>query len=108
MAVERAASGSSLIDVLDRVHDKGIVTDTAKLELLEGFLNRSDVADCTKFSLQWLAEYTGVTQSLCLARREGETTLTPVGSYGLRQSTLGNFAISIEDWRHPLIQILAN
>ena len=27
MAVERAASGSSLIDVLDRVLDKGIVID---------------------------------------------------------------------------------
>ena len=35
MAVERAASGSSLIDVLDRVLDKGIVIDAwAKVSLV--------------------------------------------------------------------------
>jgi len=82
--------------------------ETAKLELLEGFLNRSELADCTDYALQWLAEYGGVQQSLCLARREGETTLTTVGSYGFRQASLSNFAVSVEDWRNPLVQILAN
>jgi signal transduction histidine kinase len=83
-------------------------TDTARLELLEGFLNRSDVADCTEFALQWVAESAAVAQSICLARREGELTLTVVGSYGFRPASLSNFSVSLEDWRHPLVQILAN
>ena len=41
--------------------------------------NRSEIADCTDFALEWLSESGGVTQSLCLARREGETTLAAIG-----------------------------
>jgi signal transduction histidine kinase len=83
-------------------------TDTIRLELLEGFLNRSDVIDCTEFALQWAAESTGIAQSICLARREGELALTVVGSCGFRPATLSNFIVSLEDWRHPLVQTLAN
>jgi signal transduction histidine kinase len=83
-------------------------TDTAKLELLEGFLNRSEIADCTEYALEWLSEYGGLTQALCLARREGETTLAAIGSYGFGPGALSNFTISLEDWRNPLVQILTN
>ncbi len=83
-------------------------TGSARLELLEGFLNRTEVADCTHYALQWLAECGGVAQSLCLARREGDVTLSSVGSRGFRQSSFGNFSLSVEDWRNPLVQILAN
>jgi signal transduction histidine kinase len=83
-------------------------TETAKLELLEGFLNRSELADCTEYALRWLAEVAGIPQSLCLARREGETTLMATGSYGIRQTTPNSIVISTEDWRHPLVQVMAN
>jgi len=83
-------------------------TDTAKLELLEGFLNRSEVVDCTEYALRWLSEYAGVGQSLCLARRENDTTLTAIGSHGFRPATFREFSVSLEDWRNPLIQILTN
>ena len=46
--------------------------DSARLELLEGFLNRSEIADCTDFALDWLSDHLNVTHSICLARREGE------------------------------------
>jgi len=82
--------------------------ETARLELLEGFLNRSELADCTEFSLEWLADTLNVTQSICLARREGEGSLVTVGAYGLPANTLTNFLVPVDDWRHPLIQILAN
>ncbi len=82
--------------------------DSAKLDLLEGFLNRSEVADCTDYALQWLAEFAGVAQSICLARRDGEATLAPVGSYGFRQGNLAGFTVSTDDWRNPLVQILSN
>src|SRR5215470_199103 len=83
-------------------------TDTARLELLEGFLNRSEIVDCTEFALRWLFEYAGVTQSLCLARRESDTTLSAIGSHGFRASTLRDFSISLDDWRNTLVQILTN
>jgi signal transduction histidine kinase/PAS domain-containing protein len=83
-------------------------TDIARLELLEGFLERSDVADCTEFALEWAAESLAITQSICLARREGEMALTVVGSNGFRAASLSSFIISLEDWRHPLVQALAN
>ena len=82
--------------------------DTARLELLEGFLNRSEVADCTKFALDWLADNLNVTQCICLARREGEDTLSAIGAHGLPPGVLANFSVPSDDWRHPLIQILAN
>src|SRR5689334_21058729 len=83
-------------------------TDTAKLELLEGFLNRSEIVDCTEYALQWLSEYAGVTHALCLARREGESTLAAIGSYGFAPGAFGTFTVSLEDWRNPLVQILGN
>ena len=83
-------------------------TDTAKLELLEGFLNRSEIVDCTEYALRWLSECAGVTQSMCLARREGDTTLTAIGSYGFGPGAFTTLTISLEDWRNPLVQILAN
>ncbi len=82
--------------------------DTARLELLEGFLNRSDVAECTAYALEWLAGTLNIPQSICLARREGDTALTAVGSHGFRAGALIGFSVSVEDWRHPLVQILAN
>ena len=57
--------------------------ETARLELLEGFLSRSEIADCTEYALDWLADTLNISQSICLARREGEAALTAVGAYGL-------------------------
>jgi signal transduction histidine kinase len=82
--------------------------DTARLELLEGFLNRSELSDCSEFGLDWLSATLGVSQSICLARREGEASLVTVASRGLPASAAATFAVSIDDWRHPLIQIYAN
>jgi len=82
--------------------------ETSRIDLLEGFLSRSELADCTEFSLEWLASTLGVSHSICLVRREGDTALTLAGSYGFESNPLGSFSVSIDDWRHPLIQILAN
>jgi len=82
--------------------------ETARLELLEGFLNRSELADCAEFALEWLNNTLNIPQSLCLARREGEGALVVIGGYGVPASVTANFSVSIDDWRHPLIQIYAN
>src|SRR5262245_14075383 len=40
----------------------------ARLRLLEGFLSRTEIADCAQFALAWLGETLGVNRSLCLVR----------------------------------------
>src|SRR5438132_2221552 len=82
--------------------------ETARIDLLEGFLSRSELSDCTEFALDWLARALGITQSICLVPREGDSTLTIAGAYGFESKDLASLSVSIDDWRHPLIQILAN
>src|SRR4051812_21922526 len=82
--------------------------ETARPELLQGLPKPSESAGRTDFSLTWLAENLNVAQSLVLAKREGEAVLSVVGSYGLPTASLEKFTVSVEDWRQPLVQILAN
>ena len=83
-------------------------TETARLELLQGFLNRTELVECTEYALGWLCEFGAVSQSVCLARREGDTTLTSIGSYGFGPASFSTFSVSIEDWRDPLVHILTS
>src|SRR5437762_2785411 len=145
MPVERAAGGTSLIDVLDRVLDKGIVIDAwvrvslvgidlitvearvvvasietylkyseavgqitpvSKPAALEGFLGRTEVSDCAKYALQWLAETAGVTASICVVRPVGEQVMATVATQGLPIESASTFSISLDDWSNPLIASL--
>ena len=81
--------------------------ESAKVDLLEGFLSRSEVADCAEFALEWLADTLNITQSICLAHRTNESGLSTIGARGLPSAT-ANFTLPTEDWRHPLVQILTN
>ena len=47
----------------------------ARLRLLEGFVARAEVADCTNLALQWLGEVLGISQSICLVRPSAELSL---------------------------------
>src|SRR6187200_139894 len=49
-----------------------------RLRLLEGFVSRTDIADCAQHALQWLGDVTGLSQSACLVRSRGEQTLFTV------------------------------
>jgi signal transduction histidine kinase/PAS domain-containing protein len=89
------------------VWENDVEPGTARIELLEGFLSRSEVADCTEFALSWLADRLHIPQSLCLARRQSDGPLSTIGAHGL-PSTVANFTLSTDDWRHPLVQILSN
>jgi signal transduction histidine kinase/PAS domain-containing protein len=81
---------------------------TARLELLEGFLSRSELPETVDFSLDWLARVHGVNQSLCLVHRLNETSLSVVGSRGLSSRAIASFTLSTDDWRNPLIHILTS
>jgi signal transduction histidine kinase len=80
----------------------------ARLRLLEGFLSRNELADCTAYALHWLADVLGVRQSICLVRPMGDQTLFTVASFGFPPGSIRSFALSLEEWGNPLVAVLAN
>jgi PAS domain S-box-containing protein len=81
---------------------------TARVRLLEGFVSRTGLADCTQYSLQWLADVLGLEQLICLVRLVGEQSLLVVGSHGLPGHSVAPFTILLDDWGNPLVTTLAN
>ncbi len=80
----------------------------ARVRLLEGFIGRAEIADCTQFALQWLDEVLGITQSICLVRPETEPSLIVAGVYGMPRSAVASYTVSLEDWGNPLVTAFAN
>ncbi len=80
----------------------------ARVRLLEGFVGRAEIADCTQFALQWLDEVLGITQSICLVRPETEPSLIVAGVYGMPRSAVASYTVSLEDWGNPLVTAFAN
>src|SRR5437667_2907645 len=78
----------------------------ARLRLVEGFLSRTEIADCAHYALQWLGEVLGFSRSLCLIRLVGEQALFTIASYGLPGGAGLNFTVSLDDWSNPLVTIL--
>ncbi|HEY3045010.1 MAG TPA: ATP-binding protein [Vicinamibacterales bacterium] len=75
----------------------------ARVRLLEAFVSRSDVTDCTQYALQWLREILGLIPSLCLLKPAGEEALFTVGAHGLPGTAASRFTVSLEDWNNPLV-----
>src|SRR6266508_403296 len=80
----------------------------ARVRLLEGFVSRTDIADCTQHALQWLGDILGVSHSICLVRPLGEQSLFVVGAYGVSGHAITTFSVSIDDWANPLVTALTN
>src|SRR5436189_6299065 len=55
----------------------------ARLRLIEGFLSRTDIADCAQYALQWLADTSGILRSVCLVRPMGEPVMTTVAAHNM-------------------------
>src|SRR5690242_17767320 len=66
----------------------------SRMRLLEGFLSRTDIADCAQYGLQWLGEALAVPQAICLVHPIGEQSLYTVGSFGLDSPAIAGFAVS--------------
>src|SRR3982750_1005262 len=54
-----------------------------RVRLLESFVARAELSDCTQVALQWLADVLGFTRSICLVRGEAEPSLFVVASLGV-------------------------
>jgi signal transduction histidine kinase len=78
----------------------------AHLRLLEGFLSRTELADCAQFALQWLAAELCVERSMCLVRPLRERTFVTVAARGLPSSVTTTFVVSLDDWANPLVDAL--
>ena len=74
-----------------------------RVRLLEGFVSRTDVADCSHIALQWLAETTRFTASICLVRPAGEQLLYAVAQRGFSSGAVSSFTVSLEEWGNPLV-----
>jgi PAS domain S-box-containing protein len=79
----------------------------ARLRLLEGFVARTDIADCAQYALEWLAEVLGVAQSVCLLKPAGSPTLAAVAAHGFSGSPAASFSVPIEEWSNPLVLALS-
>jgi PAS domain S-box-containing protein len=79
----------------------------ARVRLLEGFVSRTDLADCATFALQWMGEALGVKPCICLVKDANEPMLFVVASHRLPGSAVASYTIALEDWNNPLVQVLA-
>src|SRR5438034_1334920 len=103
MAVERAAGGTSLIDVLDRVLDKGIVIDAWVRVSLVGI----DLQESARRSIDWLVAHSPVSQAVVLVVEGLSNEMLLVAEHGVSSRAIMDFGLSREDTKHPLIEVLA-
>ena len=80
----------------------------ARNRLLEGFLSRTEIADCAHLALQWLSDELGVDRSICLVRPLRERTLVAVSSHGLPAAATATFTVSLDDWGNLLVSAVNN
>src|SRR5206468_4664059 len=79
-----------------------------RVRLLEAFVNRTEIADCTHYALKWLSDVLSIPQSICLVRPIGEQSLIVVGAFGLPGASLSSFTVSVDDWANPLVSVLTS
>jgi signal transduction histidine kinase len=84
-------------------HDEAV---GARLRLLEAFLSRTELADCSQYALQWLGQVLGMSQSICLVKPVGEQTLFAVAAHGVPGAAVANFTVSPDEWTNPLVAIV--
>jgi signal transduction histidine kinase len=82
--------------------------ETERLRLLEGFLSRTELADCANHALQWLSDVLGIQRSICLLQRSGEQHLSTLAVSGLSPSTARSFSLSLDEWGNPLLDVLSD
>jgi signal transduction histidine kinase/PAS domain-containing protein len=82
--------------------------NSARLRLLEGFVSRTDLADCAQLALQWLAVELAITRSACLVRPLRDQALVTVAAHGLPVNSTPTFTVSLDDWNNPLVTTFTN
>jgi PAS domain S-box-containing protein len=91
---------------IDDGDDRGRLA--ARVRLLEGFLGRAGIPDSTQLALQWLDDVLGLARTICMVRKGSEPMVVAAGSRGVPESTVAGFAVSLDDWSHPLVPTLTH
>src|SRR5215510_14723041 len=60
----------------------------ARVRLLEGFVSRTDIADCAQHAIQWLGDAMGIGQSIALVRPLNDALLFVAGAHGIRGASI--------------------
>jgi PAS domain S-box-containing protein len=81
--------------------------DAARLELLEFYLaHHEDISRCAQASLEWLARYTGIQQSACLAVDSESSMLVGIAAHGTVGEDIELFSWPLSDPHDPLVAAL--
>src|SRR5262249_9422449 len=79
-----------------------------RLRLLEGFIGRTEAADCATYALRWLDEALGIDRALCLVKSVGEPTMRSIATHGSFGAGASPYTLSLDDWNNPLISALSH
>ena len=77
----------------------------ARLALTEVLIGCDFGAECCERTAQWLSEYAGARQVICLALDTDQKRLLPLASYGL-PAGYGVPSFDVEDRSHPIVGVL--
>src|SRR3989442_4231708 len=83
-------------------------TIASRLELLEYYLaHHEDVMGCAQASVDWLVQYAGVKQSVCLAVEPESSMLVGIAGAGIARDDVELFSWPLSDARDPLVAALS-
>ena len=83
-------------------------TAASRLELLEYYLaHHEDMLGCAQASVDWLVQYAGVKQSVCLAVEAESNMLVGIAGAGVERDDVELFSWPLSDARDPLVAALA-
>jgi PAS domain S-box-containing protein len=83
-------------------------TAASRLELLEYYLaHHEDVMGCAQASVDWLVQYAGVKQSVCLAVEAESNMLVGIAGSGVTRDEVELFSWPLSDARDPLVAALS-
>jgi signal transduction histidine kinase len=81
-------------------------TVEARLALTEVLIGSDPGGECAERTVQWLVEYAGAQQVLCLGLDNDEKRLIPLSSFGLSPGATTHMAFEVEDRSHPVVNVL--
>jgi PAS domain S-box-containing protein len=80
----------------------------ARLELLEFFLqHHEDIAQCAHVTLEWIARYAGIKQSVCLVVDVESSMLIGIAGHGVAVDDVELFSWPLSDMQDQLVTALA-
>ena len=78
----------------------------SRLALTEVLIACDPGVECAERALQWLAEYAGASQAMCLGLDIDQKRMVPLASHGLGPGLRPGVSLDVEDRGHPVVGVL--